>query len=329
MADELPNISVSEIKERLFGPNVQSKKVKDYTYADELKQITEGQNSKVKVDSMKDIFNQPIQSLPTYAPVYHKSVNSFDDNGKDELLYNYASFRDEPAKKKFNIFDDLTELEVTYEKVNLNSEGKGIEVKECNDEDFIETNVKRLSISNVRKFEEMLEKKLGDDYDRTKIWLSGEKENENKKSTNNNKVIPKRSYSVGSAARPPSDAPSLTSDGPNFSERIGLPRKKADDMAFRKMQQANLSSASIPSFVWPTGSYLNKLPNTSERNIPLKQDSKSDPMLPDPIVEKLSSQGYEKSINERGRSNQEKRQRFVQIYIIVVFVNHGFAMLVK
>lgn len=338
LADDLPNVSVQEIKERLFGPNASSRKVKKDllrpTQRDEHEKEVGEITEKVKVESMKGLFSAPIQSLPTFTPVYTKqtTASSGDDGGKDELLYTYASYRDTPNKKRLNIFDDLTDLEATYERMNMTNEDindngglRDFGNAPANEYDPLEPNVKRLSISNVRKFEEMLEKKLGEEQgtDRTKQWLSfevkqsrslssgqGQKTSHSREkvSPSRENVSPARYYHSkmdSTSSFPGDDTSTVFSDGGSRlqSGRLSLPRKKADDMAYRKThQQASLHSASTPMF-WTTAntSYLGnnnnnavETENLSNQASARKRSEERNGQVRSPDQNRSRDRGYQK-----------------------------------
>lgn len=179
--EDVGNRSVKDIKERLFGPTQAQLKA---PVSRNKQEVTSPQNSNVKVENVKAYFN-PTDSVPSFAkvPVYGSSSSrNIRDQEQDELLYNYVSYRDTSNTKPLNIFDDLTDLELTYRKLSNDQEGKGYNAAP-HDLTNGHDSIKRLSISNVRKFEEMLEMRQQQGQDWTKEWVSREK----KPTTSNNK----------------------------------------------------------------------------------------------------------------------------------------------
>ena len=145
-------------------------------------------------------------------------------------------------KKRPKIKDELTELEYTYDRLNLDDDNlmTGAANHDYNIRHDVsnetESDVKRLSISNVRKFEEMLQRRVGDPdnpgLDYAKHWL------------NDDVIKAKRDAEQKFEAnrkRPVATSPEHTRQGESLRYAAdvrraehSLPRKITDDMAFRK-----------------------------------------------------------------------------------------------
>ena len=89
---------------------------------------------------------------------------SRSEAGDDELLFDYVSYKDGSSPRKSHIKDVLTDLEQTYEKLDINDEEllSRAEHHEVTGSrplppppESCEPNVKRLSITNVKKLEEL------------------------------------------------------------------------------------------------------------------------------------------------------------------------------
>ena len=256
-SEDMPKISVLQIKERLFGQRIDQKVRKSPPKVEsDLSKVLERKDR--KVDSVKDVFSKKEEKLPIYSTSY-KSNSGIIDAEQDELLYNVVSCRDNQERRNINIFDDLTDLEITYARVKReNNEAiPGSDPSHMAHEDYnpTEPSVKRLSISNVRKFEELLQRRQDsspkEEY--TKQWIKKEQpEGTNDRvptgSVNNKKHMTSQSTDDGASV--------ATSDDRRFSGRLSLPRKKADDMAYRKTHQLPASNSMTLQSLNIVGSYL-------------------------------------------------------------------------
>jgi len=121
--EELPK-SVAEIKSKLFGPgerdaakflpmskqNSASEKSLNMSHCSPPVTMDTPRTRGGKIGAAKQVYLEPVnkpQSLPS-------SMN----NDNSERLYNYVSYRDGQKPKRSNIFDELTDLERTYEQLN-------------------------------------------------------------------------------------------------------------------------------------------------------------------------------------------------------------------
>ena len=172
-------------------------------------------------------------------------LRRYDNDSDDDIrLVDYASFRDGRRWKKPTIIDDLTELEEAYERLDLDNEQL---LDRAARRDYprplppvadAETNVKRLSITNLKKLDEIQQRVENPSLEYAKRWLSSE----------SGLVEPARDVT---ATAPPAPVTSLPR-GPRSSS---LPRKFGDDMAVRKYRRSASGRSNGSHVTSPPTSY--------------------------------------------------------------------------
>ena len=230
--DDIPTGNVSSIKERLFGPGSDEKGVIPIKMVQDPSLMTTHSNQRIK----SEVFNKSDDKPPTFAQPHARSSSYLSDD-KDERIREYVSYRDGKVKKRSQIFDELTDLEYTYDRLNLDDDNlmSGAANHDFNipphaELDSFEPNVKRLSITNVKKFEDMLQRHVegseNPSLDYAKKWLSHEEGSQKENDRESTKERSIQSTHVQSVQMTPS-----YQNRPESS----LPRKKTDDMAYRKI----------------------------------------------------------------------------------------------
>ena len=172
-------------------------------------------------------------------------LRRYDNDSDDDIrLVDYASFRDGRRWKKPTIIDDLTELEEAYERLDLDNEQL---LDRAARRDYprplppvadAETNVKRLSITNLKKLDEIQQRVENPSLEYAKRWLSSE----------SGLVEPARDVT---ATAPPAPVAALPR-GPRSSS---LPRKFGDDMAVRKYRRSTSGRSNGSHVTSPPTSY--------------------------------------------------------------------------
>ena len=175
-----------------------------------------------------------------------------DDSDDDVRLINYASFRDGPRRKRPNINDALTELEEAYERLDLDNEYL---LDRATRRDYPrlvapdngwQSNVKRLSITNVKKLDEIQHGVENPSLEYAKRWLSSE----------SGLTVSKNGPDT-TTITPPVQATSPPR-GPRASS---LPRKFGDDMAVRKYRRSNSGRTAGSHVTSPPTSYIGYSPS--------------------------------------------------------------------
>ena len=175
-----------------------------------------------------------------------------DDSDDDVRLINYASFRDGPRRKRPNINDALTELEEAYERLDLDNEYL---LDRATRRDYPrlvapdngwQSNVKRLSITNVKKLDEIQQRVENPSLEYAKRWLSSE----------SGLTVSKNGPDT-TTITPPVQATSPPR-GPRASS---LPRKFGDDMAVRKYRRSNSGRTAGSHVTSPPTSYIGYSPS--------------------------------------------------------------------
>ena len=241
--DDIPVGSVTTIKERLFGPGGIGKRSIPIT-------VLPDPSQRVTPDSKRpysEVINKKDEQAVAATTATHLRSSSFlsEDKYKDERIREYASYRDGKVKKRSQILDDLTDLEYTYDRLNLDDDNlmSGAANHDFNipahaeGAESIEPNVKRLSITNVKKFEDMLQRHIDSSetpsLDYAKEWLRYDRDSVTGSDKSTAKTDPKPEQERPIHSSLIQDAPVVRSymNRPESS----LPRKKTDDMAYRKI----------------------------------------------------------------------------------------------
>jgi hypothetical protein len=258
--EEVPKVNLTSIKSNLFG-SVGEKLGYPRPDLSNIQDRKERLVSELKAD----FFNRKDEIVPEVIPMLSQpSVNHFMD-GDEERIYDYASFRDIEKRRRPNIDDVLTDLEKTFEALELDLEEDDLMIR--SDMTSSESDkVKRLSITNLRKLEDLQGHQQMPSLDYARQWLSSENmTKEEKKSSprlpakdpNDDVFLSPRgrlglspdSMEVANynymtqlqmpASLPDSQSQSVTSEG---RARLAYPRKVADDMAYRRARKSPISS---------------------------------------------------------------------------------------
>ena len=204
-----------------------------------------------------------------------------DDSDDDVRLINYASFRDGPRRKRPNINDELTELEEAYERLDLDNEylldratRRDYPRLMPTDNEW-QSNVKRLSITNLKKLDEIQQQVENPSLEYAKRWLSSE----------TGLTVSKNARDMTTITLPvPAASP------PRGSRASSLPRKFGDDMAVRKYRRSNSGRTAGSHVTSPPTSYIGYSPS----------------LTPAPSVDSISK----RSQVDRARTPEVVVQRF-------------------
>lgn len=155
---------------------------------------------------------------------------------EDRPIFDYVSYKDGEKYPKGTIQDALTDLEQTFEALNLD---KDI------DEEFEppKTNVKRLSITNLKKFEELQQQDGSPTVDYTRQWIDDTRKPGEPRPRSLAGASP-ASMEVASLSLPPEAemAPTNLMRSASAGSEVKYyitgvqryPKRKSDDMAYRK-----------------------------------------------------------------------------------------------
>ena len=173
---EEPKVNISELKLKLFGQDGE----KLVMAKPDLEKILDPKQHKVA--SVKEqVFNVKDERVPRY---YSHHYISRSEAGDDEVLVDYVSYKDGQQPKRTNINDILTDLEQTYEKLDLDNDELLTRAghHEVGQEpghrplppppDSSQPNVKRLSITNLKKLEELQSRMEHPSFEYAKQWLT-------------------------------------------------------------------------------------------------------------------------------------------------------------
>ena len=235
-SDEMPRVSIKSIKDKLYG---NAGELPDSKKETELVNVWDRRDRKVSKIA-GDVFNMTDQSLPEYDKPVPPSSQQFGEE-EDVRLSDYISYKDGYRRKTTTIDDVLTDLEQTYENLQLDSDEWSKDVERTDHTERpnrpytpVEhregmVNVKRLSITNLKKLEEIQMSVENPSLEYAKRWLS---------TGNSSEVLGEDSVHQVSTTYPinHSESQSLTSELRIRDNTSSLPRKIADDMAVRKIQ---------------------------------------------------------------------------------------------
>ncbi len=249
--EKVPKVDLMSIKSNLFGQEGE-KLEQQYQQRSDLARLQDRKDRKVS-ELKAGVFNIPDETVPVViSRLSHPSSRNFDDNN-DERIFDYASFRDKEKRKRPNIQDVLTDLEKTFEALDLDMDEDLLPRNHFPSSSSDPTNVKRLSITNLKKLEELQNNQQTPSMDYARQWLSHEKlpqsdrEAESQDAKSRPGVSPESmevanySYAIRlrSSSIPDSRSQSIVSEGRrSASARIPYPRKVADDMAYRRQNNS-------------------------------------------------------------------------------------------
>ena len=270
-------VNLGAIKANLFGAGGES--ADDPKVHDDKMQL----KSNIKVSEIRtEIFNTQDRVIPQVIPTMSRPSSKHFDEENDQRILAYASYRDGNRPRRSHIEDELTDLERTYEELNLNTEeewDRALEREAARGQSGEDLGkVRRLSITNLRKLETLQQKEGKPSLDYTRNWLANDAaqagpQDDNvssKKSTSDysdvlspsGKGSPESAevsrYTSPTQAHPfvPQgedivvDNRSVGSSGWNPSS--SFPLKVGDDMAFRRQRGSSATTKPGAS----TGSYL-------------------------------------------------------------------------
>lgn len=234
--DEMPHISITAIKAKLFGEN-----------EDSAKQLITGRQLPIHVDHQQS--KQPL--VKSNADVKESSTKIASNvksrsELEDERLYDYVSYKDGLKKKRSKIYDQLTDFERTYEGLNFDDDAENdrhppqnvIGGREFHPDP---PSVKRLSITNLKLLTESQERLVpNSSLEYTKEWILtgkgpefGSKSMEQRHQTASENDFRNPSAKPNSGIHP----------AENHECLANYPRKVIDDMAYRKYGQSSMLSA--------------------------------------------------------------------------------------
>ena len=242
--DDLPQISVAAIKEKLFGSNEQHAGM-----------LLSGRNLPTLVMQKQEDSKPPTKShsmpMSDRPPIKKTNV---------ERLHSYVSYKDGQQKKKSMINDALTDLERTYEGlVSSEEEETRVILNQIPDQTFIEPVVKRLSITNLKMLTDSHQKVVENpSLEYTERWLQGGNNYLQNYNTGDDSRVSfatdNMQYSSSMQEKPNASAYQNTTakfqntvDCSSPSDSLcNLPRKVFDDMAYRKFRTGQVPAKSDP-----------------------------------------------------------------------------------
>lgn len=235
--EEFPQISVAEIKAKLFGQN-----------EDKNRHLT-GRQLAFQTDqnvaqNWTRASNEVGKSKPNNSTEKTKEISSdalaskFEKLKDDEILYNFVSYKDGITKKRSKINDHLTEFERVYEDLDFDDYDNNCHAlnssihKSCPDS----SNLKRLSITNLKLLTENQEKLVpNSNLEYTKEWILTGK--------GYDPFPAKESCMTSNTVHGEAESFSNQTDAGNVTSAANFPRKQLDDMAYRRYGSSNVKCA--------------------------------------------------------------------------------------
>ena len=322
--EEVPPVNISAIKENLFREGEKGDDRIENQKDVEVSRAFEKRDRKVS-ELKAEIFSGQDEIVPNVQVLNVRPSSKHFDQESDERIVSYASYKDNLKPRRSAIQDELTDLERTYEQLNLNNEdvweqALNQEVSKAGAGQEL-GNVRRLSITNLRKLETLQQHENTPSMDYARSWLANDgtpppqqdAPNQRNQSTGDDEVFKPHHGAMSpesaevsqysSNANAPhqivpeakktalssgvKDTRRVTTSGQHPVVQVPLPRKVGDDMAFRR-QKGTGGSTSKPS-VTSVGSFLASSPGvtpaTSVDSLPRRSHSQRArrSMTPDPV----------------------------------------------